>query len=127
MKTIWVVGAAILRDDEVLAALRGPSMSHPGVWEFPGGKVEEGETPRECLARELEEELGVEADVGELIARGESTVDGRRIILDVFACRIRAGQPVAREHAELRWVSRTAIDDVEWAEADLPAVDALRR
>lgn len=126
VKTLQVVGAAVIRGDTVLAALRGPEMSHPGVWEFPGGKVEEGERPQETLAREILEELGVKVEVHELVERGVSVVEGRRIVLDVYRCSLADdAEPAAVEHAELRWVSVSKLHELDWAEADLPAVRAL--
>lgn len=125
MDTVRVVGAAIVRDGLVLAALRGSGMSHPGVWEFPGGKVEDGEDAAAALAREIAEELGVAITVGAHLARGEALVGERRILLDVYRCTIVKGAPQAREHAELRWVALDALDELQWAEADLPALRAL--
>ena len=129
MRTIEVVGAAIVRGATVLAALRGPQMTLPGVWEFPGGKVEPGETPRACLAREIDEELGVCVDVGELVARGMAIAAQRRIVLDVYRCGLVDDdvEPRAREHAELRWVPLAELAELTWAEADLPAVRRLLR
>lgn len=128
MRTIEVVGAAIVRGSTVLAALRGPQMTLPGVWEFPGGKVEAGETPQACLAREIDEELGVRVEVEEFVARGIVTMIDRRIVLDVYRCNlVEEQEPRAREHAELRWVELADLEELTWAEADLPAVRRLSR
>lgn len=127
MKVVHVVGGAIRRGERVLAALRSSQMSLPGVWEFPGGKVEPGESPEESLRRELDEELGVTVVVGALIARGVIETDARRIELDVYWCSLAVGEPRAKEHAELRWLGLEALRDVDWAQADLPAVDRIER
>ena len=124
---IWVVGAAI-RDGEgrIFAAKRGPGGSMAGRWEFPGGKVEGGEGPEEALARELGEELGVEVEVGAFVARGEAPIGGGRTVrLDVYEARLVSGVIELREHTEGRWLSADALDALDWADADLPAVEAL--
>lgn len=121
-----VVGAAIRRDDgAILAALRSSEMSTPNQWEFPGGKVEPGETHGECLVRELREELAVDIEVGEHVGLGVVDRPGRQIRLDVYECRILAGVPTASEHAELRWVSPDELPQLDWAEADMPIVRIL--
>jgi 8-oxo-dGTP diphosphatase len=73
-------------------------MSVPLKWEFPGGKVNPGEDPRDALHREIREELDVVVDVGERLGRGESEVEGRHIILDVYEAQLRSGEPKAKEH-----------------------------
>ena len=83
-----VVGAALLRGGRCQAARRGPGMPLAGKWEFPGGKLERGEAPEAALARELREELGVEARVEELLGRGEVFAEGRHVALDVYAARL---------------------------------------
>ncbi|MCB9673151.1 MAG: (deoxy)nucleoside triphosphate pyrophosphohydrolase [Alphaproteobacteria bacterium] len=118
---IRVVGAAIVRDGAVLAALRGPSMSAPGLWELPGGKVEPGESDREGLARELREELGVDVVVGEHLGTGSHG----RVELHVYVATLVSGEPVAREHAELRWVGPDALGTLGWAPADRPVLKPL--
>jgi 8-oxo-dGTP diphosphatase len=97
-----------------------------GRWEFPGGKIEPGETPKAALARELSEELGLEARVGEALtpvvlrtARGELELLPYRIVA--------GGEPVAREHAELRWCTGAELAALDWAPADVPVVTELLR
>ena len=123
---IHVVGAAIRDESRILAAQRGPSMSLAGQWEFPGGKVEAGEAAADALAREVLEELGVEVDVGELVARSTFTTRDRVIDLDVYWCVIRHGELEPVEHSELRWLLPDELDSVAWAAADVPIVALLQ-
>ncbi len=121
-----MVGAALLDGDRVLVARRGARMSLPGKWEFPGGKVEPGEPPEQALVRELREELAIDVAVGAWLGRGESLSGGRRVELDVHAARGPGGTPQAREHSELRWVRDRELEVLDWAEADVPVLPAVR-
>jgi 8-oxo-dGTP diphosphatase len=105
----------------VLAALRAGA---PGGWEFPGGKVEPGETDQEAAVRELREELGVEAEIGTPL--GQEPM-GERYLLRVYTGRITAGEPVLHEHADLRWLAAAELDDVDWLDADRPFLQPVRR
>jgi 8-oxo-dGTP diphosphatase len=127
VKEIHVVGAVIVRDGLVLCARRGPQQSLPGMWEFPGGKVEPGESSSEALAREITEELGCNILVGEQINTHAHDYPFARVVLSTFWCRISAGEPVTGEHAELRWVDPADVYDLDWAPADIPAVSLLAR
>ncbi len=124
---LHVVGAAILDGPRCLVAQRGPAMSEAGRWEFPGGKVEAGESPSAALVRELREELGVGIEVGAWLGRGEAIVGSRKIVLDVFAAARRDGEPRPREHAALRWITAEEVDALAWPEADRPILPILRR
>lgn len=134
LEVVQVVGAAVVEGSRVLVAQRsgGP---YDGCWEFPGGKVEPGESELSALVREIGEELGVvvvpQAFVGEVlldgvVAGGEPGASTLR----VWWARLSAGELVAREHAELRWAAAEELDDLDWIPADrplLPAVQALLR
>jgi 8-oxo-dGTP diphosphatase len=118
-----VVGAAILDGaGRLLAAQRGSPARYAGRWEFPGGKVEAGESPVDALIRECREELGIGIAVGEVV--GEVSLDIGR--LRVYLAGITDGQPVARVHTALRWLEPSDLDDVEWIDADRPLVERLR-
>ena len=123
---LHVVGAAVLDGGRCLVARRGPGMRLPGKWEFPGGKVERGERPEAALARELEEELGLAARVGERLGRGDVVAGGERVVLDVYAASAPRGDLWLREHAEVRWVEAADLDALDWAAADVPVLPAVR-
>ena len=119
-----VVGAAIVHDGRVLAARRSAPPAFAGGWEFPGGKVEPGETPAGALARECREELGVAVRVGDLLG----TADIRPgFELHVYAATLLGGEPQPlQDHDELRWLAATELDEVPWLPADRPLLAAVR-
>jgi len=118
-----VVGAAILDGDRLLAARRLRPISLAGKWELPGGKVDAGETDEAALARECEEELGVEVRLGRRVGRDWPI--GERAILRVWLATIASGEPELREHGEFRWLTLEQLHDVDWLPADLPIVEKL--
>ncbi len=127
IKTIHVVGAAIIKGGKCLVAQRGAGMSITGKWEFPGGKPEDGETPEAALARELKEELGANARIGEWVGRGKSLVGDKRIILDVYLGELHnATELHANEHSDLRWVDAQELASLDWADADIPIVPLVQ-
>jgi 8-oxo-dGTP diphosphatase len=120
-----IVGAAIIADGRVLACERAEPPEMSGKWEFPGGKVEEGEDEPEALVRECVEELGVLVEVGERIG-DDITLSHGRAVLKVYLARLRNGaQPQAIEHSELRWLGPDELFSVPWLPADAPIVAAL--
>ncbi len=120
-----VVGAAVVRAGRVLAARRCRPAWLAGGWEFPGGKVEEGETPRAALARECREELGVEVAVGAWLARADVRPG---LVLEVYLAELRSGEPRPLvDHDALRWLAPAELDEVGWLGPDRPAVEAVRR
>lgn len=127
MRVIDVVGAVIANErGEILCAQRSPQMSQPGLWEFPGGKIEPGESPTESLQREIREELGCEIAVGGMLADTTHHYPNATIRLRTYHARLVAGAPTPREHAELRWLPPAALGALTWAPADIPAVERLQ-
>jgi 8-oxo-dGTP diphosphatase len=123
---VRVVAAAIVRDGRVLAARRGPGMSLPGAWEFPGGKVEAGEDDAAALRRELVEELGIPVDVGPFLASAVHDYPHVSIELVLLAATT-AADPRPLEHDQIRWLSADELMSVEWAPADVPLLAAAAR
>lgn len=122
---IPVVGAVIVRDGLVLCARRGPGKHLAGQWEFPGGKLEPGETAEGALVREIEEELGCRVAVGDLIVTAAHVYAAKTIVLSTYRCAVVDGEPVPTEHAEIAWVDPADLTALDWAPADLPTVDAI--
>ncbi|WP_035857559.1 (deoxy)nucleoside triphosphate pyrophosphohydrolase [Cryptosporangium arvum] len=121
-----VVGAAIVNDrGQVLAAQRAEPPALAGGWEFPGGKVEPGEPEEVAIVRECREELGVEIELVERLG-GDLPLERDHWVLRVWIARLVAGEPTALEHAALRWLDATELDDVAWLPADAPLIDELR-
>ena len=125
MKTIRVAAAVIRKDDKIFATQRGYG-DLKGGWEFPGGKIEDGETPQEALKREIEEELDTEILVGELIDTIEYDYPTFHLSMDGFWCEIVEGKLVLKEHEAARWLDRKTIDDVEWLPADVTLVGKIK-
>jgi 8-oxo-dGTP diphosphatase len=118
-----VVGAAIVRDGRVLAARRTVPASAAGRWEFPGGKVEPGETHESSLVREIDEELGVLIRVERWLPGSEPI--GEHHLLRVALAALVEGEPVPTEHDEVRWLAADELDDVDWLDADRPFLTEL--
>lgn len=125
-KTVKVVAAIIENsDEEILCALRAPDMSIPNMWEFPGGKVEEGEDLQTALEREIQEELSCEIGAQEVFNDHTHEYENIIIRLIVLKAKITKGHPIASEHSKLVWLSRENLKSLVWAPADIPAVDQL--
>ncbi|GAA1476476.1 (deoxy)nucleoside triphosphate pyrophosphohydrolase [Nocardioides aestuarii] len=125
MTRVLVVGAAVLRDGRVLAARRTAPPEAAGRWEFPGGKVEPGESPETAVVREVREELGCTVAVEEWLG-GEVPI-GERHLLRVALATLVEGDPVPVEHDRLRWLGPDELDDVDWLEPDRPFLPVLRQ
>jgi 8-oxo-dGTP diphosphatase len=127
----WVVGAAILREvrgtgpTKVLAARRTSPPEAAGRWELPGGKVEAGEEPAEALVREVREELGCTIVVPHWLEGLVEVRPGLRLAVGV--AELVAGQPVATEHSELRWLGPDELHQVDWLDPDRPFLPALHQ
>lgn len=119
-----MVGAALVRDGLVLASRRTEPPRLAGFWEFPGGKVERGESDAEALRRELREELLVDVEVGARLG-GDVSI-GSTAVLRVYLCRLLSGEPQLVDHDQHRWLSTDELDEVPWLPVDLPLVAALR-
>jgi 8-oxo-dGTP diphosphatase len=121
-----VVAAVFTEGERVLACRRREHLQAGGRWEFPGGKLEAGETPDAALAREIAEELGVEIEVGDLLDSTTSIVDGVEITLSCYFVRVVSETPqFSTDHDELGWFERERLMWLNWAEPDLPAVRKL--
>jgi 8-oxo-dGTP diphosphatase len=119
---LHVACAIIERDGLVLAAQRSPTMSLPLSWEFPGGKLHEGERPEEALARELVEELGVTVAVGAPLSPATHRYPGFTVTLFPFRCAITGGVLTLHEHAAIRWLPPAELHALAWAPADAPII-----
>ncbi|HEY5221547.1 MAG TPA: (deoxy)nucleoside triphosphate pyrophosphohydrolase [Microbacteriaceae bacterium] len=121
-----VVAAVIIRDGCVLACRRNAARSAGGLWEFPGGKVELGESPEHALRREIREELDAEIEVGELIHRATTPTDTAHIDLSSYEALLTDAAPTrSTDHDVLRWLRPNQLSELEWARPDLPVVELL--
>jgi len=122
---VVVVGAAIVRDERVLACRRTAPPAAAGRWELPGGKVEPGESPEVALVRELREELGCHAVVSRWLTGEAAITDG--LVLRIALATLVEGEPDPIEHDAVRWLSAHELDDVDWLEPDRPFLEEIRR
>ena len=126
MKTIRVVAAVIRNEGKIFATARGYG-DYKGWWEFPGGKIENGETPKQALIREIREELTVEISVGELIKTVEYDYPNFHLSMDCFWAEVLSGQLELKEAEDARWLSREELLDVKWLPADLELIETIRQ
>ncbi|MCR5545283.1 MAG: (deoxy)nucleoside triphosphate pyrophosphohydrolase [Lachnospiraceae bacterium] len=130
MKTIRVAAAVIKASDDkaepiIFATQRGYG-EFKGGWEFPGGKIEVGETPQEALKREIEEELDTEVSVGEFIDTIEYDYPTFHLSMDCFWCQIISGDLVLKEHEAAKWLTKEKLDSVDWLPADITLIEKIR-
>ena len=129
-ETLIVVGAALLRDGQVLAAQRAEPRALRGRWEFPGGKTEPGESPTDALVRECREELGVTVRALERIGDDVPLPElaeqrSRPAVLRLLRAELLAGEPRPLEHLALRWVAPEDLGELDWMPADIPFLRPL--
>ena len=128
LKEINVVGAILVENGKILCAQRGEGKSLAYLWEFPGGKIEAGETPQEALVRELKEELLIEVDVqAEQFEETSYQYDFGLVNLTTFICLLKNGTPQLTEHIAVQWLNPKELNKLEWAPADIPAVEKLMK
>lgn len=126
LKKINVVGAILVENGKILCAQRGEGKSLAYLWEFPGGKIETGETPQEALIRELQEELLIEVEVqSEKFEETSYQYDFGLVNLTTFICFLKKGTPQLTEHISVEWLAPKELNTLEWAPADIPAVEKL--
>ena len=126
MKTVRVVAAVIRKDDKILETQSGYGEFKDG-WEFPGGKIEDGETPEQALAREIKEELDTEIQVGKLIDTIEYDYPKFHLSMDCFWCEIMQGGLELKEHEAARWLSKEELYSVDWLPADVGVVEKIKK
>ena len=126
MKIVRVVAAVIRDDDRIFATARGYG-EYKGWWEFPGGKIEAGETPEEALVREIQEERDTEIRVGELIDSLEYEYLTFHLSMDCFWAEVVAGRLVLKEAEDARWLTKETLESVQWLPADQTIIDAIYR
>lgn len=127
-KQVKVVGAIIEnQQEEILCALRSPTMTMPNMWEFPGGKVEKDEDLFTALRREIHEELSCKISTTNLFHENVHEYDDFIIQLVTIKCSISSGVPISREHSKLIWLKRENLSSLVWAPADIPTVEQLMR
>ena len=125
MKTIEVVAAVIKKEDSIFATKRGYG-EFAGGWEFPGGKIEAGETAKEALIREIMEELDTLIDVGQLIDTVEYDYPSFHLTMHCFFCSIISGDLVLKEHEAAKWLKKEELFSVGWLPADLGLIDKIK-
>ena len=117
------VDAAIIEQgDKILIAKRAPGKHLAGYWEFPGDKIESNETPQDCLARELYEELNVRINVGRFVGISEYKYDTKFIKLQAFICQIVSGEMILKDHDKIKWIRLSEIHQFNIAPADKPLI-----
>ena len=125
MKTVKVVAAIIIHENKIFATQRGYGEFKDG-WEFPGGKIEPGETPQEALVREIKEELDIEIEVKDFLETVEYDYPEFHLSMDCFFCVIRSGELVLKEHEAAKWLTVETLDSVDWLPANQGLIEGIR-
>ena len=126
MKTVRVVAAVIRDKDKIFATARGYG-DFKGQWEFPGGKIEEGETPQQALVREIKEELETNIEVGTLIDTIEYDYPTFHLSMDCFWCQVISGELVFKEAEDAKWLTKGELDSVQWLPADIILINKINK
>ena len=127
-KVIWVAAAALIDESgKILVARRPPGRSMAGLWEFPGGKIDEGETPEAALVRELEEELGIAVELPHLsvLTFVSHEYEEYHVVMLCYRVRAWSGSPASKENQEMKWVHKSELKHLSMPEADIPIVRIL--
>lgn len=125
-KRIEVVAAIIIDKEKVFATQRGYGEFKDG-WEFPGGKMEQGETPQQALRREIQEELDTEIEVGELLDTVEYDYPSFHLTMHCFISTIKSGDLILKEHEAAKWLTKETLDSVDWLPADKGLIEKIRK
>jgi len=125
MKTIEVVAAIIKQDNTIFATQRGYG-EFKGGWEFPGGKIESGETPERALEREIKEELNANIQVGDFLHTVEYDYPSFHLTMHCFICSLLSDEIYLNEHQAARWLDKDSIDSVEWLPADVEVAEKVK-
>ena len=125
MKIITVAAAILRRENRIFATQRGYGEFKDG-WEFPGGKIEEGETPQEALVREIKEELDTEIEVKDFLKTVEYDYPEFHLSMDCFFCTIKSGELVLKEHEAAKWLTVETLDSVDWLPADEEVIRKIK-
>ena len=125
MKIIKVTGALIQKNDKYLIGRRGPNEKSPGLWEFPGGKIEKGETPIECIKRELKEELNINAEIGDLVTKYNYDYPNVSYLLYFFKIKSYVGEFKIIVHDKLEWVSLNDFHKYDFLQGDTPLINQM--
>lgn len=125
MKVVEVAAAIIQKEDKIFATRRGYG-EFKGMWEFPGGKVEPGETPEEAVVREIREELETEILIDQCFVEIDYDYSDFHLHMKCYLCSIKSGDLKLLEHSEARWLTRENLDSVEWLPADVGVIERLK-
>ena len=126
MKKIEVVAAIICKDGAYFATQRGYG-EFEGMWEFPGGKIEPGESAEDALKREIQEELGVDITIDKFLCTTDYDYPSFHLTMHCYLCSIVSGEIELREHKSARWLTKESLDSVEWLPADLDIIKKLKK
>lgn len=125
IKSFSVTAAIIKKDDKFLIARRSPNKHLAGFWEFPGGKIEDGETPENCLKRELQEELNIQVTIKGFFMENEHHYGDRIIVLKAYLCELLTGEITLKDHDQFAWIDLDEFNNYNFAPADIPFIKAL--